>query len=426
MKNSETDKEIMELIKTTLDNFHEDYIPGAWENFVNVRKRKKRIIFLRVASAAAACLITGLIGYNYFVYNSVKQTQVITENKKQNSITVKKDSVEEMNSVLRNNEISQEIYVDNKTHHQNSSDSGSKSIKLSPGRNHHSQINFNSSSSVQKELSSEDEEKNVNPPAVKADSLRAVQKSTAGRRDSVNSKAGSKKTMPSDYKYRDDPDLFRRFAENDVPGSEKRKIRIGINFSPGVNSTSTGSSLNYSGGVSTDIALFDNFLLSTGLQLEHQSVVNGAGSNPSASVSSSRTKADLVNLDLPLNITWKFFSDKSKSFYISGGVSSLAYLSEKYDKTTSVRQLAEIKTFEAGADKLSYKMENFDIKTENKEPSFNTIDIAGRVNIIFGVEQRLSPKLYLHLEPYMKIPVSGLASENLRFSTGGVTCKISF
>jgi hypothetical protein len=56
----------------------------------------------------------------------------------------------------------------------------------------------------------------------------------------------------------------------------------------------------------------------------------------------------------------------------------------------------------------------------------NTLDLAGRLNLIFGYRQRISPTLNLHVEPFVKIPLSGLASENIRFTTGGVTFKVSF
>jgi hypothetical protein len=216
-----------------------------------------------------------------------------------------------------------------------------------------------------------------------------------------------------------------KIAENKGTNSSiKRKIRIGVNFSPGMTSTQTKSSFNFSGGLNTDIALFDNFQLSTGLQIEYQNVINNLGNH--SSVSEVKSKADLVNLDLPLNITWKFFSDKSRSYYVSGGVSSLAYLSEKYDKTIYSQQLTELKTMAAGIQSLAYEVVNVESNEQQTEAPFHTFNVAGRLNILVGMEQHLTSKLSLHVEPYMKIPVSGLGTQNLRFTTGGVTCKISF
>jgi hypothetical protein len=63
---------------------------------------------------------------------------------------------------------------------------------------------------------------------------------------------------------------------------------------------------------------------------------------------------------------------------------------------------------------------------EESAPSFQSFDLAGRLNLIVGMEQRLTPTLRLHVEPYLKIPLSGLASQNLKFTTSGINCKISF
>src|SRR5690554_17940 len=57
MNDRETDKKVAERIRNALENREENYIPGAWENFVNRRKRKRRIIFIKSASGIAAGLI---------------------------------------------------------------------------------------------------------------------------------------------------------------------------------------------------------------------------------------------------------------------------------------------------------------------------------------------------------------------------------
>src|SRR5690554_5711799 len=57
INDKETDKKIAEWIRNTMKNREEQYIPGAWENFVTRRKRKRRIIFMKSASGIAAALI---------------------------------------------------------------------------------------------------------------------------------------------------------------------------------------------------------------------------------------------------------------------------------------------------------------------------------------------------------------------------------
>jgi hypothetical protein len=213
---------------------------------------------------------------------------------------------------------------------------------------------------------------------------------------------------------------------NDMSGNTiTRKFRFGVNFSPGVTSTNTVSSFNYSGGISADLDLSRSFRLSTGLQVEHLNVINEATDSP-AWMPSGQTQAVLVGLDLPINITWKFLIRKSVCYYVSSGISSIAYLSEKYiTKSYSLKIVGVVNRMESEPT-IAYQLENVENTEQKTEDPLNTLDFAGRVNIIFGFEQHLSSRLYLHLEPYIKIPISELATQNLRFTTSGITCKISF
>jgi len=166
-------------------------------------------------------------------------------------------------------------------------------------------------------------------------------------------------------------------------------------------------------------------MISTGLQVEHQSVINKSSAYNSA-IPSDRTKAELVNLDIPLNITVNLISTKSHSYYISGGISSLACLSEKYTTTSYRQELREVTASLATEDSKTYKLQNIETTTENPATNPGTFDLAGRLNLIIGFQSQITPHLSLHIEPYIKIPLSGLATENLKFTTSGVTCKISF
>ncbi|MPN31492.1 hypothetical protein SDC9_178966 [bioreactor metagenome] len=140
--------------------------------------------------------------------------------------------------------------------------------------------------------------------------------------------------------------------------------------------------------------------------------------------------ANLTNLDIPINITWRFLTKGAGkdryNYYVSGGVSSLAYMGERYVRTTYRQEVREEVNMLATGAKMTYQLENFATTSENKEEPLNAFNVAGRINLIFGVERKLTKDLNLHIEPYVKIPLSGLGSENMKFMTSGVTCKISF
>ncbi len=431
MKNSETEKELTEFIKSTLDNYQEDYIPGAWEDFANKQKKRGQIILWGIGAGIAASLLIGWLILNFNQYEpSFKPTHAIVKYSPDDT-PVLKDMPKETNqsqSVPPGKEqtgfkdapertiLSQRLF-----------NSHLKKITLQDSliTITHTTIGINHViPNRSPNLNDSKANKIITRPSP-TDTFETALASTANITDSIKATFDVKTSGSSKYKSIEEQLNPQITAENNVSNAPtKRRIRLGINFSPGINSTQTGSSFNYSGGINTDFALFSNFQLSTGLQIEHQKVVNRDDNN--AVAPREHSKADLVNLDFPLNITWKFFSDKSKSYYVSGGVSSLAYLSEKYDKTSYSRQMAEVKTMAGGVESLTYQVVDVKSTEQKTETPFHAFDIAGRVNFILGMEQRISPRIFIHVEPYIKIPVSGLATQNLKFTTSGVTCKISF
>lgn len=430
MKNSETERELTELIKSTLDNYQEDYIPGAWENFANNRKKRGKIILWRIGAGIAASLLIGWLVLNFNQSDpSVKPNHTIV--KYSPEIPVLKDMSKETSqnqSVSSGNEKAiLKNMPESKALSQGIFNSQLKKIVLQDSLNTiiNTPIVVNHLAPNQGPNFNDSVVTKMITMSSPTDTLNTALASSTNSTDSIKTAFDMKTSGSPKYRSTDEQLNPQKIAENNVPNiSTKRKIRFGLNFSPGINSTQTGSSFNYSGGINTDFALFSNFQLSTGLQIEHQSVVNNTNNN--TSVPRGQSKADLVNLDLPLNITWKFFSNKSKSYYVSGGVSSLAFLSEKYNKTSYTQHIVEARTMAGGVESLTYQVENIESTEQKTESPFHAFDIAGRVNFLFGMEQRISSKLFIHVEPYIKIPVSGLATQNLKFTTSGITCKISF
>jgi hypothetical protein len=210
--------------------------------------------------------------------------------------------------------------------------------------------------------------------------------------------------------------------------SDDRRLHFGVNFSPGLNATGGAGdpAMSYSGGVNMDVKIAKRLSLSTGLQFERNSV-ESVSRSPEGVMPSSHTSATISNLDIPLNITWNFMNDRSGSYYVSGGVSTLAYLGEEYS-TTSYRQEVRGATLamEEGAGVTTYSMHNVETVSSTSVPPYSGVDFAGRVNLMLGYSYRISPQLRVHVEPYVKIPLSGLASREIRYTTGGVTFKVSF
>ncbi len=390
MRNKVTDSEITALIKQTLDGYREDYIQGSWENFVQKKKNKSRRIVWLISSGIAASLMIGILLLNLsnpVVKNDLlKNNQQVVTKENPGSIATKKDTVTKLMAALI------------------------------PAKRIGSSNTFRTSAEYRLISGNEATE-----PAT------TLYQATNSPGDSVKVTSNTKKgSDPAKRKTATKP-LYFSAADDDrvVAAGSKRKVRFGINFSPGITATQSASSFNFSGGITADIPVYSNFQLSTGLQFENQSIVSN-GPQISTSGPANQSKANLMNLDLPLNLTWRFFSGKLKCYYLSAGVSSLAYLKQDYQNTSYSQQLVAVSSLVGGHQIISYNIVNVASTTQNTISPFRTFDFAGRLNFMVGLEQQLSPKLFLHFEPYLKIPVSGLATENLKYISSGVTFKISF
>jgi hypothetical protein len=68
----------------------------------------------------------------------------------------------------------------------------------------------------------------------------------------------------------------------------------------------------------------------------------------------------------------------------------------------------------------STQQENVEIKGMNK------FDFAGQLNLSGGIGYNLSKKMKLQVEPYFKIPLRKLATDNILFTSGGINLYLKF
>jgi hypothetical protein len=433
MKRPETERELIDLIVNTVKNSEEHYILGSWESFLKKRKQKRKFIVWLSITGFAASLIIGWLGFRFFVSDS---SGFNTDSVLKQQITgiqeteVQKDT--SMNQYLHGRD-TLHLSVNNIAKHEGSAIPGQdyhdpkfKSLANTDSLKSDSLLKARVSHESRPDAGIQLSERKL--ADLLSDSVKTELSSQAGVTKPAKYVAANQKTDSSVINFLPGYPVAELNPEilNAAPVDEiTKKLRFGVSFSPGVTSTNTVSSFNYSGGISADMDLSRRFRFSTGLQLEHQNVINEATDSP-AWVPAGQTEASLVSLDLPLNLTWKVLVRKSVCYYLSGGISSIAYLSEKYITTSYSQKMVSVVSMQEGEQTVDYKLENIE-NTEIKtgEP-LNTIDFAGRVNIILGFEKHLPSGIYLHIEPYLKIPVSQLATRDLKFTTSGITCKISF
>jgi len=426
MKKEFSDQQIREM-RDILTGHEEEYVEGAWENFDAMRRRKK-LIYRLSATGVAAALVLGFLGISVLsqpdsslpmVADNVEQPAMVVE---QPAVNAEQPSVDAEQPVVKKEITLKDVIAQKVT-------SRGVVAQNVVAKNVAIQNVEPQNVAVQNIVNQDVVTRNVAEQKVETQNIATQTESTQTAKE--NNTKDSVILLPAQrYNF----DEGRKLNERK---QVEKRIRLGVNLSPGVNSTASSSTFNYAGGVNVEIKLAKNLQLSTGVQLEHQDVENRSSvrsmSQPAMEAGAvvtylppSHISASITNLDIPLNIKWNFINTRSTGYYVAAGVSSLAYLRESY-KTTTYRQELREKTLTEGTEKITtFGLENVPTITTNTVSQSRTPDIAGRFNLIFGIEQRISPTLRLHVEPFMKIPLTGLATENLMFTTGGVTFKVSF
>ena len=189
--------------------------------------------------------------------------------------------------------------------------------------------------------------------------------------------------------------------------------------------------INFGGGFTSDIKLSNNLKLSTGLALSNNSLTynNGVPSSgkenlvyysvPSYGTQYSNNNlttitkydANLLVLDIPINLKYLLIP-KDNKLYMLAGLSSGTYLSEMY--SLNYRNYSTAGTYINQAQGAEVKKQ------------LQAFDFARTLNISFGYSTNLGKTQNISIEPFLKYPLGGLGSEDLKFGSTGVNLKLNF
>lgn len=396
-------RDIGEIVKSSLAGQEEGYVEGSWERF-NLKQRRKRLLLIRKISAGvAAAVVLALVVTGLFITPAQKPLPITAQNDQ---------TLQESDRVAVVSKTKLKVSGEHSAVKKLIAKSEITEVKKSVQKNEIAGVTENiESKETIKESESESVAQKLTNVKEQIDSSLATTPLTTAEK--------TQKQVPATISSR----TAFALIENE---RHDRKVRFGINVAPGMSSATDGSALNIGGGINLDIALAKNLDISTGVQIEYRDIETAAGIGTGMSAV-QQTSYNMTNLDIPLNITWKFKNSRTESYYVSGGFSSLAYLGENYSTTSYSQVLQSSLVYgTSGEENTVYKLVDVRTTTVERSEPFSSFDVAGRLNLMVGYSKSISPKLNLHLEPYLKIPLSGMGSKNMRFTTSGITCKISF
>lgn len=186
----------------------------------------------------------------------------------------------------------------------------------------------------------------------------------------------------------------------------------------------SSSQFNVGAGLSADISLSRKFKVSTGIALAQNSLSypgqQPAFSTPTGinlaplSVYSANAlqysvseptfrnySADLVGIDIPVNLKYTFDPGKSET-YLLAGLSSGTFINETY----------------------TYNFNSAQAQSQSTRNGLGGFYFARTLNLAIGTGYRIGGNRLI-VEPFLKYPLEGLGTQQIRFGSGGINLKFS-
>lgn len=433
-------KELIKEIADLFEDYQETYVPGEWESFSKVKKKKYPFLANWVRIAAVFLLIGSILA---FAFNQFLHQEKAPE------IAAVKPTV-------------------SKGPGQVAAGSGSKAPadtvqSIDPGQplltdqsENRTALNNNKPSGIFKPeeiiattlASPEIIVPQVSDPVVnekiqpvqQPQELSLQQKKMAGQ-------YAQKQTQPLAVPGVSAKDTTNRTAHEKLTTAEfllaesrntskplKTKIPKGSDWDFGlqVMPAATSDRMNVGGGVTTAYRISDKFSLSSGisyLQMQAAGDVSGQG-NSGAGISSFAEKklvgvdANLKAIDIPIALVYKL----NKNFYTSAGVSFFSVLSEKRNNT--FEQTAQVDRngydFQTGGPSTFKAVSVEHVEEPTVERHLKGNSYLGYFNFSVGRQQNIFNKYKVRIEPFIKIPVGKLSSEDLNLTNSGIKFQLSF
>ncbi len=215
-----------------------------------------------------------------------------------------------------------------------------------------------------------------------------------------------------EYK-RDKDELLSIYAGsffNYAEGSEMK-----LNFGAGLSSdVRISAKLRLTAGISmaqNSLSFKDNLMPAASEELRYASPSLGYGPSVSTTKVITNYDASLLSLDIPISLKYMIIPEDNR-LYISAGLVSGTYLTETY--------ALNYRNYSTSSGLLIDQS-----KVEEKKNQLQTFDLARTLNLSFGFNAPISKHQTISVEPFIRYPLGGLGSENLRFGASGINIRLN-
>ena len=411
-------------MKVVFENHQEIYNPADWENMrAKLGKKpggKKIYLYSYLAKAASVALFMGL---SVFYVN--QNFDRVNENRPSNYSFIQANDSNLVKNYQNTNNSNYQF------ENQNIPDtSNTKQNQITPHDNDYHVTEENKIANNEKEI--EPKENSLLIPDSSKNILANIRNILENYHNHIQEMTNNKVHDSTNANM-----VAKNIRELDDEEVEKKKaFEFGVELASVSNygAETKGSSLNVGGGFSAAYRVSKNISLATGMVISKQNLAYNASPNVYQSLKTNDYLADnslsmvdantvesnlsFVSIDVPMNLKFRH-----KKFVVSAGVSSLLFLSEKY----SYNYDAMVNTVRYNTASASYESINSvkNITQGQTNESFNHFDFAGLFNFSVAYDLPLA-KGSLAFEPYVKLPLTGISSQDIKIGSGGIALRYNF
>ncbi|WP_449436785.1 hypothetical protein [Pedobacter steynii] len=202
-------------------------------------------------------------------------------------------------------------------------------------------------------------------------------------------------------------------AHNNEPATKitgkRSALTLSIMAAPDISSSNLNVDTKISSniGVLATYAITDKISVTTGAVYSRKLYnYGGIGSAGTAYMKNAwQVNADCIVLDVPLNVNYTFLKRRNFSVGVNSGLSSYFMLNEKYKYIT-------------GPQGGTQKVTELEIKNQNQH-------IFGVANLSLSFERRITNSLSFGVQPFIKLPLTGIGNGNARLRSTGVAFSLN-
>ncbi|QIL38086.1 hypothetical protein G7074_01600 [Pedobacter sp. HDW13] len=410
------DKELIEHIKSQLQNHEEQYPAGAWERFSGKEEKKRRIAFWPLWAAAALIFVFGGV---FFALN--------TQEQKNDTLSVKPHAEQHNNS---NTKATADKNIEIKENAAKvTNPNGTNEALLSINRNtpNTSDIKPLAAESTNYAALQIPEETHLTNNNLLNNTLKAINLVNFSVKPIDILSTQKKTASPTVQKLKFEDLLAQDSRDNQNKPVSKTgqpsKWTPDVYVAPSMGNDNKVT-MNY--GVSLSYAIANKLSISSGVSYASISTTESLNAQAPQSLSGKNltsVDAKVRGINIPLELKYNI-SDK---LYTGVGISALAVINNSQQNNYIVNQVQNV-SYSTANGLADQKMLIVQEKTTEPQPE-NNIDpdkYIGFYNFSLGYKQKISKKNNISIEPFLRLPMKTFSKENLNLTNGGLRLKIDF